>query len=103
MKIIKYLILAILPICLCGCAGTGKYEIVDANNIILYVSTPMSHTIYMGSDKEWHYFVWEDNFSSGKWKVDKMKLKVVGEMPVNTTGYFVFRNKSDEIQVVGSI
>jgi hypothetical protein len=41
-----------------------------------YGDTPLTHTIYLGSDERDHYFAWSDGKTGGHWKVRKEELVV---------------------------
>ncbi|MES2917425.1 MAG: hypothetical protein V4729_02285 [Pseudomonadota bacterium] len=64
-----------------GCASSRPHQIhaAELNN---FGSTPLSHTVYLGSDQEFHYFAWSSGKSGGKWKVSRSELAFSPEWPV---------------------
>lgn len=61
-----------------SCASSAVYDQIPVASFRNFGGTPLNHTVYVGSDALFHYFVWENGKSSGRWKVPK------GEMPFKT-------------------
>lgn len=56
-----------------GCA-VQRPETISGQQFVNYGDTPLSHTIYLGSDGGFHYFAWSHGKSGGQWKVSKREL-----------------------------
>ena len=74
---------AILALCILGCASHRPREI-DVASFRNYGDFPAQHTRYIGSDGEFHYFIWADLPRSGQWKVHKSAMPFRNEWPVES-------------------
>lgn len=81
MRSIKFLILLFA---VASCAQQDEYIAISGESFIYYGDTPLSHTLYEGSDLEYHYFGWSSGKSGGKWKIDKSQLQLTCEFPFNS-------------------
>lgn len=81
-----------------GCASSRPNQI-HATEFKNYGSTPLSHTVYLGSDQQFHYFAWSSGKSGGKWKVLKSELPFTAGWPVaQERTAFLMKNQQGEWQ-----
>ena len=83
-----------------GCAESG-YEKISASDFVNYGDTPLSHTVYVGSDTEYHYFVWSSGKAGGKWQVEKSQMPFRAEMPLGEVEAFLIEDDNGRLQPFG--
>lgn len=66
-------LVAIVALCILGCASQQPHEI-DVASFSDYGDFPAQHTRYIGSDSEFHYFIWANFPRDGQWKVRKSTM-----------------------------
>ena len=69
-----------LGLLLTGCAH-NEPELAQPSQVACYGSERFSHTVYLGSDKEYHYFAWTHELKRGSWKIPRYALELPGEFP----------------------
>jgi hypothetical protein len=70
----------LLTLCLASaCSASPQYEPIPATSFHNYGAEPLRHTLYLGSDKQFHYFVWENGKAGGHWKVNKSEMPFAHE------------------------
>jgi hypothetical protein len=74
-------LVAIVALSILGCASRRPQEI-DVASFANYGDFPARHTRYIGSDTEYHYFIWANAPRSGQWKVRKSTMPFRAEWPV---------------------
>lgn len=91
-----YLILFVLTIF--GCNGSDDYQHINLDRFKNYGDTPLEHTVYKGTDNDYHYFIWSNGKSGGKWKVNKQNLDFECELsfPLEK-GAFIFKNNDGKL------
>jgi len=72
MNLVKALVLAVS---VCGCAHSN-IEVISPDQFRNYGDTPLSHTVYLGSDSTYHYFAWSNGKSDGEWKMEKVSMRI---------------------------
>jgi hypothetical protein len=82
-----------------GCASS-RPKLVDADAVPLYGVDPMYHTVYIGSDGQYHYFGWNRGLRSGQVKVDKAHLKLSREFARGTSTAFVEKTRDGMVDVM---
>jgi hypothetical protein len=84
--------------CACGCASNRVAQI-DAAAFRNYGASPLQHTMYMGSDAEFHYFAWSDSLRSGRWRVRKVAMPFRTEWAVELQrGSFLVQDQDGQWQ-----
>lgn len=76
---------------LVGCAAE-YYKPISFSQFVNYGDTPLSHTVYVGSDTENHYFVWTYGKTSGKWQVEKSQMPFHAEADFGQTQTFLVKD-----------
>lgn len=91
-------ILAALAILLTGC-GDGEMEFIEVHKSELknYGADPLYHTRYLGSDKQYHYFVWARGKTRGLWKVNKSTMPFGRELIYGEGSTFVYEDEDGNI------
>ena len=79
-----------------GCSHTATVS--DPEDIKVYGTDPLSHTVYTGSDSSFHYFVWQNGKSGGRWKVPKATLNWKREVPKGEGRQFVIKDAEGNLQ-----
>jgi len=74
-----------------GCA-TAHVQQIRYSEFHDYGDTPLSHTIYLGSDSSFHYFAWEHGKSGGNWKVAKAEMIISNEFASGTREAVLVKN-----------
>ncbi len=69
-----------LGMLLIGCAH-DEPRLTQPSQVATYGTERFSHTVYQGSDKEYHYFAWTHHLKRGSWKVPRYALELPGEFP----------------------
>jgi len=77
----RLLLVCALAMVFAGCAS-NRPNYIHAAEFKNYGSTPLSHTVYLGSDQQFHYFAWSSGKSGGKWKAKKSELSFATEWPL---------------------
>ena len=79
------------------------YKDISRSEFVNYGDTPLSHTIYKGSDDIYHYFVWSYEKSSGGWKISKKQLSLNCEeaLDENFKGLFIVQENSEDLLLWG--
>ncbi|MDH5178669.1 MAG: hypothetical protein OEY07_03310 [Gammaproteobacteria bacterium] len=96
MKMVYLLML--LPAMLMGCSDKElAYIDVPKTELKNYGVDPLYHTQYLGSDRDFHYFVWMRGKARGGWKVKKSTLPFQREFPFGTGRRFVKTDKQGNI------
>jgi len=65
---------------LAAVAAAGSIEITP-DDLRIYGDTPLEHTIYLGSDSNFHYFAWTRGKASGRWRILKASMPFACEFP----------------------
>lgn len=78
----KAALVGIVALCISGCASRQPQEIAIAS-FVNYGDFPAQNTRYIGSDSEFHYFMWANLPRDGKWKVRKSTMPFRDEWPVD--------------------
>jgi hypothetical protein len=74
------------------CSGC-RAELISAWQFVNYGDTPLSHTIYLGSDDSYHYFVWSQGKAGGRWRVLKEDVIVANEFEVGDREAFLVKGR----------
>src|SRR6185295_8976685 len=74
-----------------GCAS-ARPEQIGYSDFRDYGDTPLSHTVYLGSDQAYHYFAWTHDKSGGKWKVPKVEMAIANEFSTGSREAFLAKN-----------
>ena len=78
--------------CIFAAACTSpQYRQISANGFVDHGDTPLSHTVYLGSDEGFHYFAWTAGKQGGRWKVRKDEMPFDSEFPLGSREAFVYR------------
>lgn len=91
IKMIKLLPLISLFVIL-GCAK-NNFPLIDIASFKNYGNKPLNHTMYLGSDNDFHYFTWSSGKTQGKWRVRKAELKLGCEYRFNQKESFLIKNE----------
>jgi len=75
-------LVAIVALSILGCASQQPQEI-QVSSFENYGDFPAQHTRYIGSDSEYHYFIWANLPRDGQWKVRKSTMPFRSEWPVD--------------------
>ncbi len=86
-----------LVLFLASCYAEQVREI-GPGQFVDYGDTPIEHTIYLGSDDQYHYFAWSHGKSGGRWKIDRDLMNLNRVFPV-TDGRSAFLYTDDEGQL----
>ena len=78
----RWPLVAAVAIALISCAAPRPTQI-GVGAFLNYGDFPAQHTRYIGSDAEYHYFVWAGAPRSGEWKVLKSAMPFKLEWPVD--------------------
>lgn len=73
-----------------GCFAR-QVQAISGAQFVDYGDTLLSHTIYLGSDNGYHYFVWEDGTASGQWKVPREELRVTNPFALGDREAFLLK------------
>ena len=80
----------------CSSSRPNKIHAAEFRN---YGATSLSHTVYLGSDQQFHYFSWSSGKSGGKWKILKSELPFAAEWPVaQGRTAFLMQNEKEQWQ-----
>jgi hypothetical protein len=74
------------------------YRKINKSEFIDYGDTPSCHTIYVGSDDSYHYFVWSSGKIGGRWKVSKADMPFRQEYRKGEKEAFLIRDNWGNIQ-----
>jgi hypothetical protein len=83
-----------------GCVG-HEHESIDASEFVNYGDFPLTHTVYVGSDTEHHYFVWSSRKSGGKWQIEKAQMPFRAEAPFGEIEAFLVKDDEGHWQPYG--
>ncbi len=65
---------------------------IHGSEFVNYGVDPLSHTVYLGSDAEYHYFAWSKGKSGGRCKILKSEMPFDHEFPVGSSKSFLERD-----------
>ncbi len=68
-----------------------QVQTISGPQFVDYGDAPLSHTIYLGSDNGYHYFVWEHEKASGRWKVPREELMVTNPFALGDREAFLLK------------
>jgi hypothetical protein len=94
----KMLILLCALLFIVSC--TTDIQEVKPSEVKCYGNDPLVHTVYIGSDKKWHYFHYQKGKTGGHWKVKKEELKWKYEFPHGKGHQFIKRNEAGELEPI---
>jgi hypothetical protein len=80
-----------------SCSGDAPVQIAAAE-FKNYGDSPLEHTLYIGSDEEFHYFVWSSGKSSGHWKIEKSEMPFHQDFPLGTREAFLVTAPDGTVQ-----
>jgi hypothetical protein len=80
-----------IPLLLFWSCTAQRVDTISAAQFVDYGDSPLSHTIYLGSDGGYHYFAWVHGKSSGRWKVPDSELIVTNEFAIGKREAFVLQ------------
>jgi len=84
---------ALVTVCLLTTACySDRVAQIHASEFVNYGEDPLSHTVYEGSDAQYHYFGWSHGKSGGRWKIPKSEMPFEHEFPVGSRHAFVERD-----------
>lgn len=78
-----------------GCA-TQRVETISGAQFVDYGASPLSHTVYLGSDGGYHYFAWSHGKSGGRWKVPDGELIVTNQFALGGREAFLLKRPDGE-------
>lgn len=73
-----------------GCS-TQQPQTISGAQFVDYGATPLSHTIYLGSDNGYHYFAWSHGKTGGRWKVLREELIVTNQFALGDREAFLLK------------
>ena len=95
----KLITLILTTLIIASCVHGTKT--VKPSEVICYGVDPLYHTVYIGSDKNHHYFRYAKGKVNGSWKVKKEDLVLSETFSTNSgSKQFVERNKSGQLVLV---
>ncbi len=76
-----------------SCTGFSDRVVrIHASEFVMYGYDPLSHTVYTGSDAEYHYFAWSKGKAGGRWRILKSEMSFDREFPVGPHKSFLHRD-----------
>ena len=95
----KLITLALITLIFTSCAHRTKT--VTPNEIVCYGTDPLYHTLYKGSDEEYHYFRYSKGKVFGFWKVKRDELELSETFSRNSNQKrFVERDESGRLKLM---
>ena len=64
--------------------GGAKPVLITPGEFHNYGDAPLEHTLYLGSDSQFHYFAWSHDKSGGRWKIEKSDMPFHREFKLGT-------------------
>ncbi|MDB6153620.1 MAG: hypothetical protein JWL90_2073 [Chthoniobacteraceae bacterium] len=71
------------------------------SQVACYGTERLSHTVYQGSDREYHYFAWTHHLKRGTWKIPRYALELPGEFPLGKGESFVKHDADANLVLFG--
>jgi hypothetical protein len=71
-------------------------ETISGTQFVDYGDTPLSHTIYLGSENGYHYFAWAHGKAGGRWKVLQEELIVTNPFPLGAREAFLLKRPNGQ-------
>lgn len=86
-------LLGAIPVLLILWAGCSAQQVqtISGAQFVDYGNTPLSHTIYLGSDDGYHYFAWSHGKTSGRWKIPREELTVTNQFALGDREAFLLK------------
>ena len=82
-----------------GCASS-RAKIVSPQQLPLYGSDSLHHTVYVGSDDHHHHFMWSRGLRRGEYLVDRSALHLSREFPKGAGHAFLSRTSDGSVDVL---
>ena len=104
MKIMKLILICLIFPIVFGCSTNNNpksdYKTIKLEEFVIYGDEPLKHTLYRGSDFDFHYFRWANGKISGKWKIEKNKISFKKELKFGEGELLLHKNKNGEIKLL---
>ena len=82
-------------------AGCNSISTTSPSELPLMGYDPLYHTIYKGSDQDYHYFIVSTGLSSKEYRIPKNEASISPELnELNSKGKFIKEIKGTEIQLL---
>jgi hypothetical protein len=88
-----------LALLVAGCASS-RAKIVSPQQLPLYGSDSLYHTVYVGSDDRHHHFMWSRGLRRGEYLVDRSALHLSREFPRGAGHAFLSRTPDGSVDVL---